>query len=178
MISTSPYSQRKLEFLRHFETAGDELDRPGKYNAAYREDDRKFMGFPIPPGKRVLELGCGRGQLLVLLRRWRRFQRYDHCQGHRAASRSAFCPRRCEDPATLSGIEGTSNVSRVSALISRPYLDRPKSHIASSGSTHVTSKPSCFAAYPKKPLALPISNALLRKFPLLTLLERGGDGSA
>jgi hypothetical protein len=59
MISTSPYSQRKLEFLRHFETAGDELDRPGKYNAAYREDDRKFMGFLIPPGKRVLELGCG-----------------------------------------------------------------------------------------------------------------------
>src|ERR1700686_5918118 len=68
MISTSPYSQRKLEFLRHFETAGDELDRPGKYNAAYREDDRKFMGFLIPPGKRVLELGCGRGQLLAALK--------------------------------------------------------------------------------------------------------------
>src|ERR1700686_469337 len=68
MISTSPYSQRKLEFLRHFETAGDQLDRAGKYNAAYREDDRKFMGFLIPPGKRVLELGCGRGQLLAALK--------------------------------------------------------------------------------------------------------------
>jgi SAM-dependent methyltransferase len=68
MISTSPYSQRKLDFLRHFESAGDELDRPGKYNAAYREDDRKFMGFLIRPGKRVLELGCGRGQLLAALK--------------------------------------------------------------------------------------------------------------
>jgi SAM-dependent methyltransferase len=68
MISKSPYSQRKLDFLRHFEAAGDELDRPGKFNAAYREDDRKFMRFLIPPGKRVLELGCGRGELLAALK--------------------------------------------------------------------------------------------------------------
>src|SRR5882724_11914832 len=67
MISTSPYSQRKLDFLQHFEAAGDELNRPGKFNAAYREDDRKFMRFLIPPGKRVLELGCGRGELLAAL---------------------------------------------------------------------------------------------------------------
>ena len=31
MISTSPYSQRKLEFLRHFETAGDELANALRY---------------------------------------------------------------------------------------------------------------------------------------------------
>ena len=33
--------------------------------AAYHDDDRKFMRFLIPPGKRVLELGCGRGDLLA-----------------------------------------------------------------------------------------------------------------
>ena len=31
-------------------------------------DDRKFMQFLIPPGKRVLELGCGRGDLLAALK--------------------------------------------------------------------------------------------------------------
>src|SRR5258708_9563486 len=67
MISKSAYSQRKLDFLRHFEAAGDELDRPGKFNASYREDDRKCMRFLIPPGKRVLELGCGRGDFLAAL---------------------------------------------------------------------------------------------------------------
>jgi SAM-dependent methyltransferase len=110
MISTSPYSQRKLEFLRHFETAGDELDRPGKYNAAYREDDRKFMCFLIPPGKRVLELGCGRGQLLAALA-----PAYGvgvDFSAKAVAKAKALHPDLnfvlgdAEDPATLAGIEG------------------------------------------------------------------------
>src|ERR1700732_420231 len=110
MISTSPYSQRKLEFLRHFETAGDELDRPGKYNAAYREDDRNFMGFLIPPGKRVLELGCGRGQLLAALA-----PAYGvgvDFSAKAVAKAKALHPDLnfvlgdAEDPATLAGIEG------------------------------------------------------------------------
>jgi SAM-dependent methyltransferase len=110
MISTSPYSQRKLDFLRHFETAGDELDRPGKYNAAYRADDRKFMGFLIPPGKRVLELGCGRGQLLAALA-----PAYgvgvDFSTKAVAKAKALhpdlnFVLGDAEDPATLAGIEG------------------------------------------------------------------------
>src|ERR1035437_4893614 len=72
MISTLPSSpfqnQRKRDLLDHFEANGDELDRWRKFNAAYHEDDRKFMQFLIPPGKRVLELGCGRGDLLAALR--------------------------------------------------------------------------------------------------------------
>src|SRR6266404_6532980 len=60
-------SQRKRDLLDHFESHGDELDRWRKFNAAYHEDDRKFMRFLIPPGKRVLELGCGRGDLLAAL---------------------------------------------------------------------------------------------------------------
>ena len=60
-------SQRKRDLLDHFETNGDELDRWRQFNVAYHEDDLKFMRFLIPPGKRVLELGCGRGDLLAAL---------------------------------------------------------------------------------------------------------------
>src|SRR5215218_8382855 len=58
---------RKREYLEYAEASLDQQDRQGKFNAAYREDDRKFMRFLIPPGKRVLELGCGRGELLAAL---------------------------------------------------------------------------------------------------------------
>ena len=61
-------SQRKRDLLAHFETNVDELDRWREFNAAYHDDDRKFMRFLIPPGKRVLELGCGRGDLLAALK--------------------------------------------------------------------------------------------------------------
>ena len=58
---------RKREFLEYAESNLDEQDRRSRFNAAYREDDLKFMRFLIPPGKRVLELGCGRGDLLAAL---------------------------------------------------------------------------------------------------------------
>src|SRR4030088_1991035 len=61
-------SQRKRDLLHHFEANRDELDRWREFNAAYHEDDRKFMQFLISPGKRVLELGCGRGDLLAALK--------------------------------------------------------------------------------------------------------------
>jgi len=60
-------SARKRDLLDHYEANVDELDRWRKFNAAYHEDDSKFMRFLIPPGKRVLELGCGRGDLLATL---------------------------------------------------------------------------------------------------------------
>jgi SAM-dependent methyltransferase len=114
MISKIPYApsqnQRKFEFLQHFEAVGDELDRPGQFNAAYREDDRKFMRFLIPPGKRVLELGCGRGQLLAALA-----PSYgvgvDFSTKAIAGAKELhpdlhFVLGDAEDPATLAGIEG------------------------------------------------------------------------
>jgi SAM-dependent methyltransferase len=65
--SVEPSSPRKRDLLDHFETNGDDLDRWREFNSAYHDDDHKFMRFLIPPGKRVLELGCGRGHLLALL---------------------------------------------------------------------------------------------------------------
>ena len=61
-------SQRKRDLLDHYEANVEDLDRWREFNAAYHEDDAKFMRFLIPPGKRVLELGCGRGDLLAMLK--------------------------------------------------------------------------------------------------------------
>jgi SAM-dependent methyltransferase len=58
---------RKRELLEHIENNVDEQQRWRQFNSAYYDDDRKYMRFLIPPGKRVLELGCGRGELLAAL---------------------------------------------------------------------------------------------------------------
>jgi SAM-dependent methyltransferase len=61
-------SPRKRAFLGHIEAHVDEQEHWRKLNSAYYDDDRKFMQFLVAPGKRVLELGCGRGNLLAALK--------------------------------------------------------------------------------------------------------------
>jgi hypothetical protein len=51
-------NQRKRELLERIEATLDEIESWRKYNVAYHEDDRNFMRFLIPRGKRVLELGA------------------------------------------------------------------------------------------------------------------------
>src|ERR1700686_2916949 len=58
-------NRRKRELLEHVEAHVDEQDRWRNINSAYYKEDQNFMRFLIPPGKRVLELGCGRGELLA-----------------------------------------------------------------------------------------------------------------
>src|ERR1700760_705611 len=58
---------RKQRLMQEIEQNLDEVERWRKINAAYHEDDLKFMRFLIPPGKRVLEVGCGTGELLAAL---------------------------------------------------------------------------------------------------------------
>src|SRR5215471_12048568 len=58
---------RKQRLMEEIDSNLDEVARWRKINAAYHEDDHKFMRFLIPPGKRVLELGCGTGELLAAL---------------------------------------------------------------------------------------------------------------
>lgn len=62
-----PLSRRKREFLDHVEATLDDQERWRTLNAVYYSEDHQFMRFLIPPGKRVLELGCGRGDLLAAL---------------------------------------------------------------------------------------------------------------
>src|SRR5271156_5459833 len=103
-------TRRKRDLVDHFAANGDELERWREFNAAYHEDDFKFMRFLIPPGKRVLELGCGRGELLAALAPShgvgvdfapvtleRAKARYPHLD---------FVLGDAEDPATLNAIEG------------------------------------------------------------------------
>jgi ubiquinone/menaquinone biosynthesis C-methylase UbiE len=60
-------SRRKQQLMQEIDSSLDEAERWRKINAAYHEDDHKFMRFLIPPGKRVLEVGCGTGELLAAL---------------------------------------------------------------------------------------------------------------
>src|SRR3984885_10490583 len=102
--------QRKRDLLDHFETNGDELDRWRQFNAAYHDDDRKFMQFLIPPGKRVLELGCGRGDLLAALQPSYGvgvdFGAKTIAKANELHPGLLFVLGDVEDPATLSSIEG------------------------------------------------------------------------
>lgn len=115
MSSSEPTAQRssgnlrKAEFREYTEAGLHEAERNG-FNAAYRETDLEFTQFLIPPGKRVLELGCGRGDLLARLK-----PSYgvgvDFVAKAIARARElhpglTFVEGDAEDPATFAGIEG------------------------------------------------------------------------
>jgi len=103
-------NQRKRALLERIEATLDEIESWRKYNAAYHEDDRNFMRFLIPRGKRVLELGCGRGDLLARLEPSHGVG-VDFSPGTIARARALypglnFILGDAEDPATLASIEG------------------------------------------------------------------------
>jgi SAM-dependent methyltransferase len=101
---------RKRDLLEYFEANIDAQDRPSKLNAAYREDDLKFMRFLIPPGKRVLELGCGSGNLLAALQPSYGvgvdFAPNTIARANERHPGPHFVVGDVEDPATLASIEG------------------------------------------------------------------------
>jgi SAM-dependent methyltransferase len=106
-----PANSRKAELLKYFDGNADTgADGRTRYNGAFRDSDLKFMRFLVPRGKRVLELGCGYGDLLAALQPSygvgvdfaprtldRARQRHPHLN---------FVLGDVEDPATLSAIEG------------------------------------------------------------------------
>jgi SAM-dependent methyltransferase len=109
--SSSPYqNQRKRDLLSYYETDNGKQDQPVWLNRRYRERDRQFMQFLIPPGKRVLELGCGAGDLLASLQPSRGvgidFSASAIARANVRHPGLTFVLGDAEDPCALNGIEG------------------------------------------------------------------------
>jgi ubiquinone/menaquinone biosynthesis C-methylase UbiE len=60
-------SERKSMIRQHADRMAAERDVWITRNAAYYGEDRRYMRFLIAPGSRVLDLGCGTGDLLAAL---------------------------------------------------------------------------------------------------------------
>ncbi len=101
---------RKQKLMEEIEASLDDAERWRKFNAAYHEDDLKFMRFLIPPGKRVLELGCGTGDLLAALEPSYGvgidFGAQTLARARQRHPGLTFILGDVEEPATLKGIEG------------------------------------------------------------------------
>lgn len=67
-ISPPDLSPHKIAIRESSDRLALERDRWIRKNAYYYEDDHKFMRFLIPEGLRILDLGCGTGQLLAALK--------------------------------------------------------------------------------------------------------------
>ena len=63
-----PSSIRKENIRRHFDRLSGSRDFWIERNSDYYDDDRKYTQFLIPARARVLELGCGSGDLLARLK--------------------------------------------------------------------------------------------------------------
>ncbi len=60
-------SPRKTEIHAAAERMAPERERWIAKNAHFHDEDRRTMRFLIPPGLKVLDLGCGNGDLLAAL---------------------------------------------------------------------------------------------------------------
>src|SRR5437868_8282734 len=60
-------SERKQATALHFDALAGERDRWKSKNAYYHRSIERLCRRFIPPGSRVLELGCGTGDLLAIL---------------------------------------------------------------------------------------------------------------
>jgi ubiquinone/menaquinone biosynthesis C-methylase UbiE len=114
MTSPSPspqlHDQRKRDLLAYFEADNGRQDKPTRFNAAFRKADLDFMKFLIPPGKRILELGCGSGDLLAALEpSYGVGVDFSPSAIARARARHPdlhYVAGDAEEPATLAAIEG------------------------------------------------------------------------
>jgi SAM-dependent methyltransferase len=60
--------KRKQELIARFDCLAERRDEWKRRNKYYYEDQERYFKFLVPPGRSVLELGCGTGELLNALR--------------------------------------------------------------------------------------------------------------
>src|SRR5580698_11541489 len=60
-------ASRKQSIRDHADRIASERDHWIERNSAYYSDDRRYMKFLVAPKSRVLDLGCGTGDLLAAL---------------------------------------------------------------------------------------------------------------
>jgi len=53
--------------IAHWDKIAETLDKWGRFNAYYHERLREVVRFSVPSGQRVMEIGCGTGDLLASL---------------------------------------------------------------------------------------------------------------
>jgi SAM-dependent methyltransferase len=114
-------SPRKAAVRQLSDQLAAERDRWIAKNAFYYEDDWRYMQFLVQPGQRVLELGCGTGQLLAALNPSRGVG-IDISEGMIAVARRNFPSLDfrvgdVEDPGTFSELEGPFDVILLSDTI-------------------------------------------------------------
>jgi ubiquinone/menaquinone biosynthesis C-methylase UbiE len=59
--------RHRAQWIRHWDEVARFRDREPGWGEAYRERLTAIYRLLVPPGRRVLELGCGRGDLLAAL---------------------------------------------------------------------------------------------------------------
>src|SRR6185295_11091156 len=59
---------RKRQLVAHFDRLAGERDEWIARNTGFYDDEQRYMRFLVPEGLRVLEVGCGTGQLLEALK--------------------------------------------------------------------------------------------------------------
>ena len=64
---SSSVGHRKRQLTAHFDRLASGRERWVERNRYFYLDEQAFLRFLVPPGRRVLELGCGTGRLLAAL---------------------------------------------------------------------------------------------------------------
>ncbi|HYL48622.1 MAG TPA: glycosyltransferase [Stellaceae bacterium] len=107
---TRPLSPRKQRLREISDRWAPERDAFIAKNQAFHDDDRRYLGFLIPEGQRVLEIGCGTGGLLAALKPATGVG-VDISEPMIARARTAFpafdfVVGDIEDPATVAALPG------------------------------------------------------------------------